>query len=150
MEPIKFFEIRLAYKYLDVRAKYGGKMQQQVMVPKHRALLNLNYQTRNKRWKFDLTTILIGEQRLPGSVLTNSPYKSSTYVTMNAQVTTVYKKWEFYVGGENITNYRQKSPIIAANTPFGTTFDATQVWGPIFGINVYAGFRYSFTKKKTK
>jgi hypothetical protein len=150
MEPIKMFEVRLAYKFLDVRSIYGGKFQQQVMIPKHRALVNLNYETRNRRWKFDLTGAFIGEQRLPGSTLIDAPTKSKAYATLNAQITMVYKKWEFYIGGENLLNYRQKNAILDAANPFGASFDATQVWAPIAGINVYMGFRFIIERKKTE
>ena len=44
---------------------------------------------------------------------------------------------------ENVLNYRQENPIIDADNPFGTEFDASMVWGPIFGRNIYAGFRWT-------
>lgn len=149
--PAKRFDIRLAYKFLDVRAEYGGKLQQKVMVPKHRGFINLAYQTRNRKWQFDLTTSVFGIARLPiaqlDSVTFTSDNSSKIYPQMNAQVTYRHKKWEFYIGGENLTNYRQKNPIIDAENPFGTYFDATRVWAPITGINAYVGFRYIIEKK---
>lgn len=149
--PAKRFDIRLAYKFLDVRAEYGGKLQQKVMVPKHRGFINLAYQTRNRKWQFDLTTSVFGIARLPiaqlDSVTFTSDNSSKVYPQMNAQVTYRHKKWEFYIGGENLTNYRQKNPIIDAENPFGTYFDATRVWAPITGINAYVGFRYIIEKK---
>ena len=36
-----------------------------------------------------------------------------------------------YVGGENITDRRQRQPIIDAANPYGPNFDATMVWGAI-------------------
>lgn len=149
--PAKRFDIRLAYKFLDVRAEYGGKLQQKVMVPKHRGFINLAYQTRNRKWQFDLTTSVFGIARLPiaqlDSVTFTSDNSSKVYPQMNAQVTYRHKKWEFYIGGENLTNYRQKNPIIDAENPFGTYFDATRVWAPITGVNAYVGFRYIIEKK---
>jgi hypothetical protein len=62
---------------------------------------------------------------------------------LNAQITHVYKNIDFYVGGENLLDYRLSDPIIDAQNPFGEFFDATRVWAPILGINVYAGIRYS-------
>ena len=53
-----------------------------------------------------------------------------------------------YLGGENITNYRQQNPIIDSQNPFGSTFDATRVWGPIIGTNVYLGIRLELEKKE--
>jgi outer membrane receptor for ferrienterochelin and colicins len=49
---------------------------------------------------------------------------------------------EIYLGAENILNYKQPNPIIDADNPFGDTFDASMVWGPIFGRKVYGGIRY--------
>jgi hypothetical protein len=58
-------------------------------------------------------------------------------------VTKVFSpKFEVYVGGENITNVRQNNPILGANDPFGSNFDTTFVYGPIFGSMYYAGMRF--------
>lgn len=150
----KTVDVRFAYKYLDVRAEYGGQLQQKVMVPKHRGFTNLSYQTRNKRWEFDLTCSVFGNARLPVSMLEDSSFTSKNvsdvYPLLNTQVTHVYKKWEFYLGGENILNYRQNNPIIDAQNPFSSVFDATRVWAPIFGVNIYAGVRFTVKQKEAE
>lgn len=151
---LKNLDIRLAYKLLDVRTLYGGEVQQQVMLPKHRGFINVGYKTRDKRWEYDATCTVFGQSRLPQAILGDGSYstnnKSQVYPMINAQVTHTYKLWEFYLGGENLTNFKQKSPIIDSANPFGSKFDATRIWGPIMGINVYAGFRYSIHRKKQK
>ncbi|MDX2362442.1 MAG: TonB-dependent receptor [Crocinitomicaceae bacterium] len=150
----KTVDLRFAYKFLDVRASYGGTMQQQVMIPKHRGFFNFAYKTRNKRWEFDLTFSVFGESRLPETLLPDGTLTttnvSKVYPNLNAQVTHVYKSWEFYVGGENLTNYRQQNPIIDAENPFSDRFDATRIWAPIFGINAYAGVRFSIKQKESE
>jgi outer membrane receptor protein involved in Fe transport len=146
--PKKNWELRFAYKFLDIKAEYGGINQQQVMIPRHRGFFNTGYISRNKRWEYDLTVSVFGESRLPGITPTDGVNYSEVYPMVNAQITHVYKKWDFYLGGENLTNYRQKSPIIDAANPFGSAFDATQIWGPVMGINVYVGVRYAIKRKK--
>ena len=148
VSPKKNWELRFAYKFLDVKAKYGGIIQQQVMIPRHRGFFNTGYISRNKRWEYDLTVSVFGESRLPGIAPTDAVYYSEVYPMVNAQITHVYKKWDFYLGGENLTNYRQKDPIVDAANPFGSKFDATEIWGPVMGINIYAGVRYSIKRKK--
>lgn len=147
----KTIDIRLAYKYLDVRSEFGGELQQRVMIPKHRGFANIGYQTRNKRWEYDLTCSVIGQARLPQNLLPDGSYTtdnlSEVYPLVSGQITHVYKKWDFYLGGENILNYRQSNPIIDAQNPFSPTFDATRVWAPIFGANVYLGVRFSIDQK---
>jgi hypothetical protein len=73
---------------------------------------------------------------------------SEVYPMLNGQITHILKQWDFYIGGENLSNFKQKNPIIDAQNPFGSKFDATTIWGPIMGINVYAGVRYSIKQKK--
>ena len=53
---------------------------------------------------------------------------------------------DIYVGGENLTNFRQHDAIIDADDPFGLKFNATSVWGPLMGIKVYAGIRVTIWK----
>ena len=73
---------------------------------------------------------------------------SEVYPLVSGQFTHVFKKWDFYLGGENIFNYRQSNPIIDAQNPFSQTFDATRVWAPIFGANVYLGVRFAIDQKE--
>jgi outer membrane receptor protein involved in Fe transport len=146
--PKKNWELRFAYKFLDIKAEYGGISQQQVMIPRNRGFFNTGYISRNKRWEYDLTVSVFGESRLPGITPTDGADYSEVYPMVNAQITHVYKKWDFYLGGENLTNYRQENPIIDAANPFGSAFDATQIWGPVMGVNVYVGVRYAIKRKK--
>ena len=154
VSPTKTLDLRFAYKYLDVRASYGGSLQQQVMIPIHRGFFNVGYKTRNKRWEFDITASVFGERRLPQTLMPDSMLttnnKSDVYALLNAQITHVYKRWDFYLGGENLTNYTQKSPIIDAENPFSDRFDATRIWAPVFGVNVYLGVRFSIKQKEEK
>ncbi|MBM3418049.1 MAG: TonB-dependent receptor [Bacteroidetes bacterium] len=148
--PMRNFDIRLAYKFLDVKALYGGQMQQQVMIPRHRGFTNLAYRTRNKRWEYDLTLSVFGQSRLPDVSENDSPRLSNIYPVINGQVTHIYKKWDFYIGGENLGNYKQPQPIIEASNPFNPNFDATEIWGPVMGIVIYGGIRYQLKKVKKK
>jgi hypothetical protein len=152
--PSKTIDLRFAYKYLDVRASYGGIMQQQVMIPKHRGFFNFGYMSRSKRWEFDLTCSVFGQSRLPQVMLPDSTFtlenESEIYPILNAQITHVFKRWDFYLGGENLTNYTQKNPIIDAENPFSSTFNATRIWAPVFGVNIYAGIRFAIKQKEEK
>jgi len=152
--PIKNLDVRLAYKFLDVQAKYGNEMRQQVMIPRHRGFVNLAYRSRNKRWEYDFTCSIFSPSRLPiqrdmtNDTLLISDMKSRMYPMMNAQITHIYKKFDFYIGGENLTNFRQRDPIIDASNPFGSKFDATNICGPLTGVNIYVGIRYAIAKTK--
>ena len=99
-----------------------------------------------------MTTSVFGNSRLPEVVLPDGPIttdnRGDIFPLLNAQITHVFHQWDFYIGGENLTNYRQKNPIIDSESPFSKTFDATRVWAPVFGVNVYAGVRFTIEHKE--
>ena len=87
-------------------------------------------------------------RRFPNTQSNSAPYRlpqnSPSLGTLNTQVTRVFSaKFEIYLGAENITDQSQDNPILDAQNPFGSNFDTTFVYGPIFGSNYYAGLRYN-------
>jgi outer membrane receptor for ferrienterochelin and colicins len=146
-EPLKRFETRLAYKFQDVRTTYHGTLLEKPLIARHRILLNLAYATRFDKWKFDFTTKWFGRNRIPNTQqnpdgMRFTPY-SVPYVTLNSQVTRAFKRFDIYIGAENILDYVQSAQIIDGGNPFGPYFDASLIWGPIMGRVLYAGFRLS-------
>ncbi|RYM35072.1 TonB-dependent receptor [Brumimicrobium glaciale] len=149
-EPLKHFEIKAAYKFLDVRATTNGVLSSVLMVPTHRGFVNFAYESRNHRWLYDLTLSVFGAQRLPevmrpdGTLTTDNT--SEVVPMLSGQITHKFKKFEIYLGGENLLDYRLDNPIIDTENPFSERFDATRVYSSIFGVNVYAGFRFDIGK----
>jgi outer membrane receptor for ferrienterochelin and colicins len=152
IEPAKRWEIRAAYRFLDVQVDYLSGRLSQPLTAKHRGFLNIAKETRKNKegsfWKFDATTQWIGAQRIPQTLdnpeIYQRPETSDDFVMIGAQVTYVHhQKWEVYLGGENLTNYRLSNPIIAADQPFSESFDASLVWGPVFGRMAYFGVRFT-------
>jgi hypothetical protein len=68
---------------------------------------------------------------------------SPIYPMLFAQVSRRIKKWEIYVGCENILNYKQKTPIIAADAPYSDAFNSSLIWGPLMGAKAYVGVRFN-------
>ena len=151
-ELFKNFDVTLAFRYNDVKTTIGGELKEKPLVNKFKGLLALSYQTNLKTWQFDLNIQAIGNQRLPYTGFYPEEYQrpdfSPDYALINAQVTRYFKKFEVYIGGENLGNFRQMDPIIASDDPFGEYFDSSIVWGPITGIKVFAGFRFIIDGKK--
>lgn len=161
---IKGLEARVAYKFNDVRMTLGDILHEMPLMPQHRGLIHLNYTTPKKDWEFNVTLNIIGPQRLPhihppyGDNLPNYRLEeySPTYGRLHAHITKFFKGgWEVYIGGENLTNYTQNQPIIGYEDPFGTSttgnyarFDASSVFAPVFGAQVYAGVKYTFQGKE--
>lgn len=145
-ELIKRLDLRIAYRWLDVTADYNTGRLQKPLIPQSRAFINLEYGTRNN-WSFDYTLQWTGKQRIPNTTTNPADYQrpeySEDFILMNAQITKTFpKNWAVYLGVENLTDYQQKDAIIASNDPFGTYFDSSLIWGPLFGRMTYVGFRY--------
>ena len=146
-EPIKKLELRLAYKWQDVKTTYNGTLLQKPLIAKDRILFNIAYATRFDKWKFDATVKWFGQNRIPNTRsnpvgLQLNTY-SNPYYTINSQVTRAFKKFELYAGAENIFDFIQQQQIIDPQNPFGNYFDASLIWGPVMGRVLYIGFRIS-------
>ena len=153
ISPAKGLDFKAAYKYYDVQTQFTKGQLEKTLTPKHRWFANIAYETpdthenNHSQWKFDVTFNWLGEQRLPTTATNPLAYRLSDYApsfaTLNAQITRVFSKtFEVYVGGENITNYKQANGILAANAPFGAYFDSTMQYAPAFGQMYYAGMRF--------
>ena len=147
----KHFNLRTAYKYYDISTDYLSGSFQRPLQAKHRFFGNIEYAThiieKGKQWKFDYTLNWLGKQQLP-TTATNVvgeqlPEFSPSFTVMNAQVTRTFSStFEVYVGGENIGNYRQEKAILGAGNPFGSNFDTSIIYAPVFGQMYYAGLRF--------
>jgi outer membrane receptor for ferrienterochelin and colicins len=143
----KKLDIRIAYKRYNVSNTYRGIALQKQLQARHRGFVNIAYKTSN-HWNFDATASYNGARRLPNYFATSndtnfSAQYSPSFMTYNAHISKGFSKsFEVYAGGENISNYMQRNAIISAADPSSSDFDAAQVWGPVMGINVYAGLRW--------
>ena len=147
-ELIHNLDLRVAYRYYKVMETYESILEEKPLVPASRAFADVGYMTRNK-WKFDYNIQWISTQRTPGIIHNHGgitparPNFSPSYIQMNAQVTKVFSDvFEVYLGGENLTNYMQHDAIVDAANPFAKDFDASMIWGPMMGRNIYIGIRY--------
>ena len=140
-----------AYRLTDVKVDYGKGLVTRPLTSRNKGLFSLSWTPMMGLWQLDATLAINGSGRMPapykladGELSWPSTYK--TFPQLNAQVTRNFRHWAVYLGGENLTGYKQKNPIVDAANPWGDNFDATMVFAPIHGAMIYAGFRYTFTK----
>ena len=149
--PLLNFDIRLAYRYNDVKNTYSGELLEKPLVSRHRAFINLAYETKSS-WRFDYTLNWQGSRRLPftgdNPVEFRLDERSPSFFVSNAQISKLWgDKLEVYVGGENIFNFTQANPILSAADPWSPFFDAAMIWGPINEAMYYVGFRYKLFRE---
>ena len=151
--PSNSIDLLFAYKNTVAKTDYSshGRLKNP-LTPDYRIFFNLAYNgptnEKGRNWKYDFTFNHVGQQRLPSTVNNPSEYRlsgtSDRLNIVNTQITRVFNdSFQLYLGVENLTNYRQKNTILAADDPFGDYFDATYIHGPIFGRMTYVGLRYN-------
>ena len=145
------FSVTAAYRLNDVRTTFGGTLREKPLTSRYKALLTASYKTALDLWQFDATLQINGGGRMPEPYMLGDGSLSwqrrfNAYPQLSAQVTRWFRHWSIYVGGENLTNFKQKTPIIAASDPWSERFDPTMVWGPVHGWMLYAGVRINFGK----
>ncbi len=141
-----------AYRLSDVKCTYGGRLMTKPLTNRYKGLLTASYKTPLELWQFDVTFQLNGGGRMPQPYVTDNGTLSwqtsfPAFGQLSAQVTRWFRHWSVYVGGENLTAYRQKNPIIGASDPWSRTFDPTMIWGPVHGAMAYMGVRINIGKK---
>jgi outer membrane cobalamin receptor len=154
-EPVARLDLLLAYRHNDVRQTIGGELREKPLTSRYKGLITLNYTTDKKSWMFDYTVQFNGGGRIPRYPLENMEaanlpsdyFEFAPFTVMNAQVTKYFKHWNIYAGAENLADFRQKMPVEGADDPFGKSFDATNVWGPVMGRRVYLGLRFNLDYK---
>ncbi|MFN3875963.1 MAG: TonB-dependent receptor plug domain-containing protein, partial [Flavobacteriales bacterium] len=146
-------DLKMSYRWYDVRTTYDGRLLERPFTPTHRGLIDLAFHDAAERWRFDIALNVFGDGRLPSTAANPAehrlPDRSPAYGSLHAQVTRVEGPWEFYLGGENLTNALQRRQIIAPDDPYGPFFDATLIWGPTYRAMAYAGLRYSLNRPST-
>ena len=154
-EPVRGLTLTLTGRFTDAHQTLQGQSDDvKPMTSRYKGVFNAQYATNLSKWIFDFTASINGPCRvwdfmkdieIDGRKMYESGY-TPVYPLLYAQVTRRFKGFDIYLGGENLTNYKQPSPIISAENPFGSDFDASCVWGPLMGLKLYGGIRLTIWK----
>lgn len=145
------FTLTATYRRSNVKSTYGGVLNEKPLTNKYKGLVTASYAPGLGKWQFDVTLQLNGGGRMPTPYATADgfpswPARYKGYEQLSAQITRFFRFWSIYVGGENITNFKQKNPVIGADDPWGPNFDSTMIWGPVHGTIGYIGIRLNWNK----
>ena len=148
IDPIERFNITATFRYTDAKVTLKSQgLVERPMTSRFKGVLTLQYATPMNIWTFDFTAQLNGPMKLPNFAAAQwGMEKSPVYPVLYAQITRKFSGFDIYVGGENLTNFRQKDAIISADDPFSTAFNASCIWGPLMGARAYAGIRFTLWK----
>ena len=147
----KGFTLTAAYRFTDAKTTYNGELKERPLTSRYKGLVTASYKTPLEIWQFDATLQLNGGGRMPSRYILEdgTPSWSARYGSfeqLSVQITRYFRHWSIYVGGENLTNFKQKNPIIDAPKPWGENFDSTMIWGPVHGAKAYIGIRFNWAR----
>ncbi len=141
---VKGLELTAAWRWNDVKSTYGGQLMEKPLSSRYKGLITTSYKTPLGLWQVDATLQLNGGGRMPTPVNGLWDRRFHAFEQVSAQVTRWFRHFSIYVGGENLTGFRQKQTIINADDPWSSNFDSTMVWGPVHGAMFYAGIRINY------
>ena len=147
----KGFTLTAAYRFTDAKTTYNGELKERPLTSRYKGLVTASYKTPLEIWQFDATLQLNGGGRMPSRYILEdgTPSWSARYGSfeqLSVQITRYFRRWSIYVGGENLTNFKQKNPIIDAANPWGENFDSTMIWGSVHGAKAYIGIRFNWAR----
>ncbi len=129
----------------------GTVLRTRPLTPRYKALATASWKSPLELWQADVTFSWNGAGRMPLSATdaNGKPYWPSHYKAfgqLQAQLTRDFRYCSVYVGGENLTGFKQKNPIVCPDNPYGPMFDASMVWGPTDGAMGYVGVRLNLER----
>ena len=160
MEVLRGWTWTAAFRWTDVEQTTIGsdgiaRLRPKALTNRFKGVITTSYQTPLKKWQFDVTAQFNGISRMPDGFVAmgdflggyGTPKPITWYPQLMAQITKYWRTCSLYLGAENMTNFKQDSPIIDSFNPFGPDFDASMVCGPVTGWKIYLGFRFDLEKK---
>ena len=145
IEILKKVGIKIAYNYLDVYKNMNGHKHRLPFISKHHLLNTYSYRPPESDWNFDVNIHWFGRKKLQNTeqnpIQYQRPNYSSPYSMVNMQITREFSNYDIYLGCENLFDFKQENPIIAADDPFSEFFNVSNIWGPTRGREIYLGLR---------
>lgn len=139
--------ISTAYRFNEVKMTTNGELLDKPFQSFHKGFLNAALSTSNQSWSFDMTVEYNGGGRIPNTHKNPKEYrmhdKFDSFFMLHGNIVKRIEGFEIYLGAENIFDFVQSNPLIAANDPFGDYFDSSMIWGPVIGRKIYLGVRYN-------
>ena len=164
--PVERFAVKASFLYTDARIELRGAEYpvEKPLVERFRGELDLQYATLRDKWIFGFTASVHGPSRIynfmeddvdaDGNLLYRNG-RTPVYPFLSCRVTRKFRLVDVYLGGENLTDFRQKNVVLGsvrdgsgAISGRQPSFDASVIWGPLAGIRIYAGVRFSLDRQE--
>lgn len=125
-------------------------MEIQLFSPNLQGNWSIGYDNKKLGLNMDWTGRLLSPMHLPQYPAPHDrPATSPWFTEQNLQLgKTIKQQWNVSLGIRNMWNYRQQSPLIAPDDPFGEAFDTNYIYGPLQGRRWVIGLGYRIAAKQ--
>ena len=137
--------VKAAYRYQEAKQRdlsgvtIGNGLEDVILNVPHLLYLGTSYSGPNGVG-IEINATYNSSQRLPEIGYAK---RSPAFTILDFQISKQDRKFgQVYLGLHNALNIRQLDPVLGGDLPFEDRFDASIVWGPIMGRQLYAGWRY--------
>ena len=139
-------DLRFAYKTFDIKTDYRSGLKRVPLQAENRWFAFVGYGSvleDGKQWRADATLHRVGKQRRVASFNTSSDFAAG-FSLLSMQLTRQFSnQLSVYAGAENLLDVKQTDAVLSSDDPFGAAFDSSQLYAPVFGRMLYAGFRFN-------
>lgn len=128
---------------MDVFTEEKGQRQALTYAPKYTGVFGATYNLRPLGISVGYSGNLVGHKRMPDTYTEHFGRDrwSSAYSTHDFKITKEFTNVnsrngfgiEAYISGENVFDFKQETPLVDPENPFGPDFDTIYTWGPIIG-----------------
>ncbi len=137
--------VKAAYRYQEAKQRdlngvtSSNGLEDVILNVPHLLYLGTSYSARNGIG-LEINATYNSSQRLPDIGYVK---RSPSFTMLGFQISKESRKFgQVYLGLQNALNVRQLDPVLGGDLPFDDRFDASIVWGPIMGRQLYIGWRY--------
>ena len=139
-------DLRFAYKKYDIKTDYNSGLKRVPLQAEYRWFAFIGYASileEGQQWRADVTLHRVGRQRRVASFASYSN-SAAGFSLASMQLTRQFSnQLSVYAGAENILDVKQSDAVLSSDDPFGPAFDSSQLYAPVFGRMLYAGFRFN-------
>lgn len=134
--------------WMEVFAERGGVRERQLFAPGFQGVFSTTWQVEGAGITLDWLGRVTGPMRLPRYAAPfERPTRSEWYSIQHAKATRrMSPRLEVYAAVQNLFDYRQPSPLVDPENPFGPDFDTAYVYAPMHGRCFVVGARYGVSK----
>lgn len=137
--PMSF---KLGGTVMDAFEEEEGSRSDLLFAPAFKGEATVSGEIASARLTMDWTARLVGPMALPS--FPDRPDRSPWFSDHNVQITRAIGANSFLLAGvRNLFNYRQQSPLVGPEDPFGPDFDTSYVYGPIQGRRVWFAMQWN-------